>query len=361
MVVVVEQFRILYLHAYLKYVFYSHSMKESITEKEYAAVVILRETGVNSLEAALLIKEALKICRGSISRVRKSLQLGCEALRKREKTVTFRKAVEAALEARRGRRPRTQSDFRYLCRRLMKRCSGLPERRVRSINTTECKRWLEEACTTPSQRQKGRAILSGVFSTAQKNGWCDANPVAQVETPRIHEKTVPILKPEEIDALLKASREYQGGACMAAVGMMLYAGIRPHEVARLTWAQVDLAENSLYILPRHSKTGGARRVTIHKPLQHILNQHRKDNSEKICPRNWLHHWRALRRAAGWDSAGHQWPQDVLRHTFASYHLSHFRSYTLLQCEIGHRDAGLLRTRYIDQRGVVHAAQFWEAA
>ena len=142
--------------------------------------------------------------------------------------------------------------------------------------------------------------------------------------------------------------------------MMLYAGIRPHEVARLSWAQVDLREGAIYILPRHSKTGGTRRVTIHKPLMRILRAHKRKDGEMICPANWIHHWRELRRAAGWDSPAHRWPQDALRHTFASYHLSHFRSFAELQLEIGHQDATLLRTRYVDQRPVVNAGAFWAA-
>ena len=142
--------------------------------------------------------------------------------------------------------------------------------------------------------------------------------------------------------------------------MMLYAGIRPHEVARLTWAQVDLQARAIYILPRHSKTGGAGRVTIHRPLQRILRAHKRADEEGICPRNWLRHWRELRRASGW-GGGRKWPQDALRHTFASYHLSHFRSFAELQVEIGHRDSALLRTRYVDQRGVQGAARFWLAA
>ena len=56
-----------------------------------------------------------------------------------------------------------------------------------------------------------------------------------------------------------------------------------------------------------------------------------------------------------------WPQDALRHTFANYHLSHFRSFSELRVEIGHRDATLLRTRYADQRPVVNEEAFWEAA
>ena len=198
-----------------------------------------------------------------------------------------------------------------------------------------------------------------MFGTAVKRGWCDANPVARVEAPRVVEQPVPILSPREVEQITTTAETYQGGSCAAAVGMMLYAGIRPHEVARLTWEQVDLQERAIYILPRHSKTGGARRVTIHKPLLRILRAHKHANNEKICPSNWLHHWRKLRRAAGWDSPAHRWPQDALRHTFASYHLSYFRSFAELQLEIGHRDATLLRTRYVDQRAVVNAGAFWE--
>ena len=323
-----------------------------------AALAILNATGVPVLEAAILAKEALAANRGSIKRARRCLAAGAEALRQQERTVSFEQAVAAALEARKDRRIRTVYDFRYFTRRFMKRCAGLARRRVRSITPQECAEYIETAFDTPRQRQKARLILSGVFSTAMKRGWCDANPVSKVEAPRVVEQPVPVLTPQEIEQLTTTAEAYQGGSCAAAVGMMLYAGIRPHEVARLTWAQVDLQKRAIYILPRHSKTGGARRVTIHRPLQRILRAHKRAENEKICPRNWLRHWRELRRASGW-GGGKKWPQDALRHTFASYHLSHFRSFAELQVEIGHRDASLLRTRYVDQRPVVNAGAFWE--
>ena len=334
-------------------------MRIELTENDFAALTLLKSTGVPSLAAAQLACTALKIGRGKVKRVLKCLTAGDEALRQQERTVSFEKAVAAALEARKDRRTRTVYDFRYFTRRFMKRCPGLTKRRVRSITPQECAGYIEQAFDTPRQRQKARLILSGVFGTAVKRGWCDANPVARVEAPRVVEKQVPILTPQEIEQISTTAETYQGGSCAAAVGMMLYAGIRPHEVARLSWAQVDLQERAIYILPRHSKTGGARRVTIHKPLLRILREHRREEGEMICPANWLHHWRELRRAAGWDSPAHRWPQDALRHTFASYHLSHFRSYAVLQLEIGHRDATLLRTRYVDQRAVVNAKAFWE--
>ena len=332
----------------------------TLNETDYAALAVLRSTGADVLDAALVAKTALDAGRGRTKRAMKCIAAGAEILRQQERTVTFEKAVEAALDARKDRRTRTVYDFRYFTRRFMKRCKGLATRRVRSITPQECAGYIEQAFDTPRQRQKARLILSGVFGTAVKRGWCDANPVARVEAPRVVEQQVPILTPQEIEQITTTAEAYRGGRCAAAVGMMLYAGIRPHEVARLSWAQVDLQERAIYILPRHSKTGGARRVTVHRPLLRILREHRREDGEKICPANWLHHWRELRRAAGWDSPAHRWPQDALRHTFASYHLSHFRSYAELQLEIGHRDATLLRTRYVDQRPVVNAEAFWEA-
>lgn len=321
-------------------------------------MAVLQSTGVDILEAALLAREVLTAGRGRVSRARRCITTGAEVLRQQERTVTFEKAVSAALEARRERRTRTIYDFRYFTRRFMLRCKGLAARRVRSITPKECATYIEQAFDTPRQRQKARLILSGVFSTAVKCGWCDSNPVARVESPRVVEQQVPILTPKEIEQITTTAQEYHGGSCAAAVGMMLYAGIRPHEVARLRWEHVDLQQKAIYISPQHSKTGGARRITIQKPLLQILLQHRDANESGICPRNWQHHWRQLRREAGWKSGLNPWRQDALRHTFASYHLSYFRSYTELQYEMGHRDAALLRTRYVDQRGVMNPRSFW---
>lgn len=335
-------------------------MNHEVTEEEYAAVIILKNTGVNIIEAALIAKDALAKGRGQLRRVRKCLNAGELELKRQEKTVSFTKAVEAALAARKGRRVRTLVDFRYFCKRLIRLNPGLAERRVRSIRSSECAAWLEKAFDSMHQRRKARAILSGGFSTAIRKGWCDANPVSSVEAPIVQERRLSILTPEEITDIMDAARKHEGGNCLAAVGMMLYAGIRPHEVARLTWEQVDLDNRAIYIQPRHSKTGGARRVSIHAPLLHILRAKRGTANSFICPASWLKHWQILRQEAGWKGA-HRWSPDALRHTFASYHLSHFRSFAELQCEIGHRDSSLLRTRYIDQRGVVNAKKFWTQA
>ena len=324
-----------------------------ISSQERAALAVLKSTKVDILEAALVAKEALAAGRGRVKRARRCIIAGADSLRRQEKTVTFEKAVAAALDARKDRRPRTIWDFRYFTRRFMKHCKGLAQRRVRAITSAECAGYIEVAFDTPRQRQKARMVLSGVFSTAMKRGWCDVNPVARVEVPRVVEQRIEILQPNEIERLVETARHYHGASCLAAVGMMLYAGIRPHEVARLSWEQVDLEGGSIAILPQHSKTGGARSVTIHPPLRRLLASCTAVTG-RICPPQWLWHWRRLRRSAGFT----RWVPDVLRHTFASYHLRHFHSYSELQYETGHRDSSLLRTRYVNMSRAQNAAAFW---
>lgn len=333
-----------------------------LTATERAALEVLRQTGMDVLAAALLAREALERGRGRLKRARKCIELGAEQLELRERTVSFSKAVDEALSARRakGLRERSIIDFRYLCMRLMRFNPGLSERRVRSITTVDCCRYLERAyANSASQYRKARAIMSGVFSTAIRCGWCDTNPVARVEVPVVREKPVAILQTGEIQNLLKSAEEKENGACLPALGMMLYAGIRPHEVTRLTWSHVDLAHHCISIPAQHSKTGGARCVSIKKPLERILRNCRYSNpDEGICPCNWREKWRAVRLAAGWGEGSKRWTPDVLRHTFASYHLSYYRDYTALQWEMGHRSSALLRTRYVDMSATRYPEAFW---
>lgn len=335
-------------------------MKKRNREEEQAALEVLRKTGINVLDAALIAREALERSHGRLRRARQCLELGESALRQKEKTVTFAKAVETALEERIGRRPRSISDFRYLSSRLMKHCPGLALRRVRSITPRECSMYIRQAYDTPRQRNKARLTMSAIFSTAIEHEWCERNPIAKVPREKLHERRVAILTRDEISALLKTAEQYEGGICLAAVSIMLYAGVRPHEVERLTWDQVQPEIGVIYILPQHSKTGGARQVTIYPPLAAILHKIDEMGLRKgtyVCPPAWRRHWTKLHQLAGW-TGGKRWVEDVLRHTFASHHLVNFRSYAELQLEMGHRSAELLRTRYVAMEGVRREDNFW---
>ena len=131
----------------------------------------------------------------------------------------------------------------------------------------------------------------------------------------------------------------------------------PHEVARLRWGDVDLEGKRVNIAPQHSKTGGARPVTLLRPALHLLRAggHRPA-PQRICPPQWQRHWREVRCRAGWNRLTRPWPQDVCRHSFASYHAARFRNLHELQLQMGHHSTDLLRTRYLNLPRVEQATR-----
>lgn len=100
-----------------------------------------------------------------------------------------------------------------------------------------------------------------------------------------------------------------------AVGLLLYAGIRPDaehgEISRLEWS--DITEEGIYVRAEASKTGSDRIVPIAPVLQTILEGH--PLSGRVTPPNWRRAWQRIRKDAGISDM-----QDVLRHTFASHML-----------------------------------------
>lgn len=328
----------------------------NITPTEFSALEVLRQTGVCPLQAAIIASNALISNNRSLKKTERCLLLGKESMRASERSITFAQAISEALNERKHLRRRTLSDMRYIFRRILKSSPELSKRRVRAISTAECEQYIRKAFIHSRQFCKARLVLSSLFSTAQKKGWCDNNPAKNIQPPRLIEAKLPILRPEEILDLLRNAALYRNGTCLPAVALMLYAGVRPNETERLTWEQIDLKNGYITIYPQHSKTGGARRVTIHPPLARILKR-QQNQSGSICPKNWRKHWAALHKIAGWNTEK-PWRADILRHTFATYHLLYFKSYEQLQWETGHRDSNMLRSRYIDMSlaGDFHA--FW---
>lgn len=334
-----------------------------------AALQLFTQYGLSLWEAAMLIRHLYRNLPGKgskLARAEKCIQLGKQELARQEKTVTFATAVQETLEAKRNKRQRTLVEIKYICNRLMGRCPKLAQRRVRSIRPEECRAWIETAFSTPRQQYKARLIMSGVFTIACRRGWCSTNPASSkaLDIPPPVEHPVSILSISEVERLKATAQRLYGGSCCAALGLMLYAGIRPAEVTRLTWDTIDFDEDVITLHPIHTKTGGSRHVSILPILRQWLlpckPPQQKHNSHPICPANWTTKWKHIRNIAGWGLGGLPWVQDVLRHTFASYHLKRFHNLSELQYEMGHNHPHLLRKRYLNMAGLTNQAakRFW---
>ncbi len=263
-----------------------------------------------------------------------------------EEDATFLHTIQESLKSRRHRRTSTLTDLRSYTNRIL-RYTKWHNRNLRSITRSECRLILARHFRkSPHVFCKAKAILHSLFAYGKRQGWCDINPIDGIESIPIREEVVHILTLRQIKAILKALEIKELHDMSAAVRLMLWCGVRPGEVQRLRWRDIDRREGVVYVDGQNSKTGGARAI----PLRGGATQLKKWNvhpNSYIAPRNWNRQWARLRRRAGL----HNWQRDAMRHSFASYHLKHFHNIYLLQEEMGHRDASLLRTRYLNLRNL----------
>lgn len=232
---------------------------------KYVGAALLEGESVTLIQAARLvleIKEALgdEIC--TITRCREVVSLGLNAIKNKHQTVSFGTAAMECLRSKSHRRPRTLTDIRSIIHKLKKSNPELEHTSLRNLSVEECQNILMNTFTTSRQRHKARLILSGIFSFSVKRGWCDENPILRVDTPFLQEQEIPALTLKEITQLLKAAMEEFDGSCAAGAALMIFAGIRPQEVERLLWENIALRDGCIILNSKHTKTGGARHVTI---------------------------------------------------------------------------------------------------
>ena len=326
---------------------------------------LLRGRDISPDGAARLVLEALEESddylleeEKDLSRVRQIIRLGVECYRQESNTVTFSELVELLLHKKSHRRERTLQEILQYARRMMKNRPEWRSMPVRLMSPHECRGNIEQTFQSPVMRRKARVLLHGLFAFARKQGWCSENPLDQVEFPPCRERRIYALDIARVRNLLKACFLPEHTPCAAALGLLLWAGIRPRELERLRWKYVSLQDKLITIPPEHAKTGGARLVVMKTILKNWLamNCPTRLPEAHIVPPSWGKRWRALRQAAGIMT----WDADVLRHTYASYHLRRFRNLTELQLDMGHGSTELLRTRYLNMEGVTAdaAAEFW---
>lgn len=314
---------------------------------------LLKNWAIDEIDAIRVVLECLEKLGedgGSrhelLQRLRRVVDEGVRAVADAERTEAFAVVAWASVEARAARRPTTRRDLRCFVRRML-RVEGVGEMPLRRMTPAVCRHLLQQAFGgSASSYKKGRAILHSIFAFGMRREWCDANPVDRIEVPHIVERPIEPLSIDEVQRLEAAARLPEHRAMLFSLHLMLYCGLRPHEVRRLQPADVHCDEGEVVVRAAVSKTGGGRVVPLRGELP-----------EKVqIPRGWERRWRALRRAAGF--AAEQWRADVCRHSFASYHAAYFRDMMALQCEMGHCNQQLLRTRYVSPVSKRHACVYW---
>lgn len=186
---------------------------------------------------------------------------------------------------------------------------------------------------TPERVEEYLAALKGISATTKSNymrdisrffSWCierprkwiASNPCEQITVARDEKGAPEILSVESCEKLLRAAED-ANLAAYTAIG--LFAGLRPFEISRLTWKQINLQDGEIRLEKNQTKTGRARVVAICDTLAAWLKAY---EGQPIFPKGWHKQFRAVKKAAGIT----KWPVDCMRHTSISHYFRKSGSY-----------------------------------
>ena len=319
-----------------------------------SAQEVLRKAKVSVLDSARFVRNILD-AKPSDSKltdaqfILKVIEVGLRNIRTKEMSLSDGFALY--LKSKQHLRPDSIRDIRCIGNRLLRTKPEFGKRNFSELSASECEEWLNAAFHTNQQFNKARTILHDLFEFAIRREWCDKNPIKRIERKKVVEKEIQPLKLSETKRLIKtAQNESPEYAIVAA--LLVYTGIRPREVRRLTWRDIDTEEKTITVRSQCSKTGGVRQVEIPPVFNRLLITHSRElKEEKICPTDWQRRWRKIRDNSGFRG---RWVQDVLRHTYASFHAKNYADLSRLQLNMGHRDQSLLRSRYVNMHGISRA-------
>ena len=199
-------------------------------------------------------------------------------------------------------------------------------------------------------------VLKACFKYSKERGWMDAVPVSKDSKADTGQKEPGILTPDEVARLL-VTCEANDSELLGFYVIALFAGVRPtDELAKLQWDHVFAdGGDRIYIPAEVSKTGRKRYVKIEPTLKEWLAYIHPPRLGPVTPkRNHTKRRRAIQRAAGIVP----WPQDGMRHSYASYWMTIHRDEDQCRDNMGHRTKEQLFTHYRQHTTEAEAQAFW---
>lgn len=262
-------------------------------------------------------------------------------------------AEELVAKKREGnRRERYVDDF---ARRMKKFSEALPARPITSVTAEDL-----EAILKKTPHWGPRTIKSTVsswkvlFYYAVKRGYCFENPCLRLELPKNPDKEVQIADITTVKKLLKEAKtddfDYTD---YIAIGF--FSGLRPDEIAKLQWEQVDFVNKTITVLSASAK-GRARRVVDMSSNLMAWIQPLAKKTGPVMEVSASEIRTTLGPKMGWE----RWPHNIMRHSYASYHYGLHRNESLLMALMGHADDGrILHNHYRAIVQPIDAKAYWE--
>lgn len=236
-----------------------------------------------------------------------------------------------------------------------------PARGITSISTVDVEKYIASFPHWKPRSISGLVqMLKVLFYYGIKRGYCTENPCLRIEVPKPEDKEVVIASVEIVRKIMVAAKGAGGefdNDFTPYVAVGFFSGIRPDEIEKLQWEQVDFENKTITVLSGSAKGRARRIVDMSENLMAWIRPYydkanRTGPVSEVSSRVTRIH---LRTALGYP----KWPHNIMRHSFASYHYAFHRNEQLLMQLMGHGDDGrILHNHY---RALVQpnaAKEFW---
>ena len=235
------------------------------------------------------------------------------------------------------------------------RFAKLAEIKVSEITSTDLEKIMEGF--SASVWNSFLRNLRAVFNFGLKRNYLTENPASKLDFVKTKQKEVVTLTPKEAGALMAAAASDLELLPYHAIG--LFAGVRPNELERLKWEDVDLKEKHIQIKGDVSKTGRRRIITIEDNLKSWLTYYIQKGGvtegDIVSKKNLRKRLDKIREAASLE----EWHQDVMRHSYASYWLAKNTDINKLTLYMGHETTKMLWKHYHKAVKKTEADAFWK--
>ena len=197
---------------------------------------------------------------------------------------------------------RSRAEYGTYLRKLLRQSEAAAEEKLSKISVEQWRKILLNTYPTPAGRNKARRLLHGLYEHAKEQGWITHNRISDLSLETEVKRKLCILSSAQLQMLLRELLMPHHVSLAAAVGFMLWEGIRVCELKKLRWEQVH----------KH---------LLSPSLQQWLDILPTQYHGSVLPNNWTLQWRRLRTDAGLTN----WQNDTLRHTYAFYHLNYYNN------------------------------------
>jgi integrase len=124
------------------------------------------------------------------------------------------------------------------------------------LTTAQIDGWICGITTLgPATRNKLRQSIAALFTygSAKAQGWCDHNPLADIEREKIVTKEPEAYTPENVTKIMQAALVTNSPA-LPSLALGFFAGLRPSETWQVDLGSIDLSKDEFRV-PGNTKTG----------------------------------------------------------------------------------------------------------